>query len=134
MKKIEKILIILFLAFTVFAVSTDVAYAKSYTPDTNVQSCEGLLGAEFVNFLNDEVFLWVKIAVPIILIIMCTIDFAKAVINNDKDALAKATSNVVKRCIVAVAIFFLPFIIIYVMKNASVGGTPIMEDPLCGLG
>lgn len=134
MKKIEKYLIILFMLFTIVAISTDVVYAKTYEPNDTVQSCEGLLGPDFVSFLNDEVFLWVKIAVPIILIIMCTIDFGKAVINNDKDALAKATSNVVKRCIVAVVIFFLPTIIIYVMKNASVGGTPIMQDPLCGLG
>ena len=61
------------------------------------------------------------IIVPIILVILCSIDFAKAVISQDNDALKKAMSSSLKRLIAGVIIFFLPFVVSFVME--LVGGS-----------
>lgn len=54
---------------------------------------------------------WVRILVPIILIILVSIDFAQAVISQDQDAVKKATSKAIKRAIAALAVFFVPFLV-----------------------
>jgi|GEM_PF-3072913 hypothetical protein len=83
--------------------------------DSVADSCEGLLGDELLDIIN-EIFTWVKIAVPIIVIVLGSIDFGKAVLLNDKDALQKAGITFVKRCIIAVAIFFIPTILNYILE------------------
>lgn len=79
------------------------------------ETCEGLLGDELLDTI-DMIFTWVKIAVPIIVIVLGSLDFGKAVLLNDKDALQKAGITFVKRCIVAVAIFFIPTILNYILE------------------
>lgn len=66
------------------------------------------------------------LVVPIILVIICSIDFAKAVISQDNDALKKAMSKSFKRLIAGVIIFLLPFVVSFIMK--IVGGSDY-EDP-----
>lgn len=90
-------------------------YEKLFNPDSNGGSddgldCETLLGPELINIIN-EVLLYVKIGVPILLIVLGSVDFSRAVLADEKDDLKKATSRFVKRCIIAVAIFFLPTIL-----------------------
>ena len=63
----------------------------------------------------------IKILVPIALIIFGSIDFAKAVISSNDDAIKKATSAVIQRAIIAVMVFFIPTIVYYfvgLMGNA----------------
>lgn len=71
--------------------------------------CEEIMG-DALDVIQ-EVFDWIKIIVPILLILFGGLDFSKAVVMNDKDILQKAVSNFVKRCIAALAIFFLPTLI-----------------------
>lgn len=49
--------------------------------------------------------------IPIILILLGSIDFSKVVISNDREAMSKAVSTFVQRIIIAIAIFFLPLLI-----------------------
>lgn len=58
-----------------------------------------------------KVLLWIRIAVPILLIILVSIDFAQAIVSQDQDAIKKAISKTIKRVIAALAVFFVPFII-----------------------
>ena len=79
------------------------------------ESCEGLLGQDLLDDIS-TVFTWIKITVPILLILLGSIDFGKAVLSDDQQELKKATSKFIKRCIIAVAIFFIPTIIMYLIS------------------
>ncbi len=63
-----------------------------------------------------SLFNMVKIIAPILVILFGALDFGKAVIASDQDALKKAQSNFVKRCIAAVALFFLPMLINLILE------------------
>lgn len=53
----------------------------------------------------------VRIGVPILLIVLVTIDFSQVVISNDQDAIKKAVNKAVKRGIAALAFFFVPLFV-----------------------
>lgn len=91
-------------------------------------SCEGLLGDDLLDLIS-QLFLYVKIAAPIILLVMGSVDFGQAVISQDKEALNKAFSKFVKRAIICVAIFFLPIIIEYLLNHLD----GMVKDPMCGI-
>lgn len=78
-------------------------------------SCEGLLGPDLLDDIS-TILTWIRIAAPILLIILGSVDFASAVLSDDQQAFKKAGSKFVKRCIVAVAIFFVPSIIMYLLS------------------
>ena len=90
--------------------------------------CQGLLGDDLLDLLA-EIFSYVQIAAPILLIVLGSVDFAQAVFSDDKDALKKATSRFVKRAIVCVVIFFVPLILNYLLNFVD----DIGKDPLCGI-
>lgn len=84
--------------------------------------CKSYLGTGVVDILN-EVFLWVKISVPAICIVLCTLDMAKATIAQDDKGMKVATSKVIKRLIIGVVIFFVPILLdtILVMVGLTSG-------------
>lgn len=53
----------------------------------------------------------VKIAVPILLIVMGSIDFMKAVMAGKEDEIKKSQGTFVKRAIAAVIVFFVPTVV-----------------------
>lgn len=53
----------------------------------------------------------VKILVPLLLIILGTIDFSKAIITSDDKAIKEASSKLIKRVIIGVVIFLIPTIL-----------------------
>lgn len=57
-----------------------------------------------------------QMAVPIILIIMGTIDLGKAVLSSDEKEIKGATGKLIKRCIAAVLVFFVFTIVSLVMS------------------
>lgn len=69
----------------------------------------------------------IKYAAIIALLAFSTIDFVKALVNDDKDGLKKALMKTLKRFVFAVLIFFLPIIIEVLMKIFGAYGT-------CGIG
>jgi hypothetical protein len=70
------------------------------------------------------------VVVPIILVVICSIDFAKAVISHDDDALKKALTASFKRLIAGVIIFMLPYIVSFVM--GIVGGSDYEDAKIEG--
>lgn len=101
--------------------------------DSGKLECDDIFGD-----LSDEgsamyviymIFVWVRIAVPILLIILGSVDFAKVIISQDQDALKKATSKFSKRCVVAVIIFLLPFLVQLIM--GWINDYIIETDPNC---
>ena len=67
-------------------------------------SCGGLLPV--VQFIRRGVFPVIQIGIPILLILMGTIDLGKAVMSNDDKEIKGATGKLIKRAIAAVAVFF----------------------------
>lgn len=57
----------------------------------------------------------IKIAVPIILIVMGMVDLVKAVAGQNEDELKKATSKLVKKAVAAVAVFLVATIVAMLM-------------------
>lgn len=58
----------------------------------------------------------IQIGIPIILILMGTIDLGRAVLSSDDKAIKESTSRLVKRVIAAVAVFFV-FTIVKLIMN-----------------
>ena len=89
-------------------------------------SCS-VLGTEFKSILN-EVFGWIQIATPCLVILLCSVDFASAVISQEEKNMQAALSKVVKRVLIGVAIFFVPIIVDILLDLAGIAtGT-------CGIG
>lgn len=59
---------------------------------------------------------YVIILAPILLIVMCTIDFMKAVMSSDSDAIQKSGTNAMKRAIAMFLLMLLPTILIIIFK------------------
>ena len=79
----------------------------------------------------EQVFIWIRILVPIALICFGFIDFTTPILSSDKDALSKATSKFIKRCIIAIIIFFVPTIVSLLLNiyNEVTG----VDASTCGL-
>ena len=65
-------------------------------------------------YLHD-IYNIIKFAVPIILLALSIVDFAKAIINDNSDELKKATTMFSKRLIVAIVILIVPTILNFVL-------------------
>lgn len=74
-----------------------------------------------------EVLSWVKIVIPVLLILLGTIDFVKAIVAKDDDQMKKAQSDFVKRLIIGVTIFFVPMILRFILNIAGYGGSCLDE-------
>ena len=68
----------------------------------------------------------IKIAVPIILIVMCMMDFTAAMTDGD---LSKVFKTIVRRAVAAIVIFFVPTIVGMLMTTVNDAAT---ADDSCG--
>lgn len=86
-------------------------------------TCSGLLGnkndKESFAYLINEALSYIRIIVPILLILLGTIDFAKAVLASKEDEMKKAQETFIKRAIIALAVFFVPTLVDIVMELAE---------------
>lgn len=81
-----------------------------------------------VKFLKIVVFNTLQIFVPIILILMGTIDLVKAVASSDDKATKDATSKFIKRALTAILIFFVTTIVNIVMNMLASADMEGFED------
>lgn len=77
-----------------------------------------MLGSELTEILN-EIFTWIQIATPCLVLVLCTVDMAKAVISQDDKGIKEAQSHAIKRIIIGVAVFFVPIVINLLLDFAS---------------
>lgn len=54
---------------------------------------------------------WIQIAIPVIIILLGTIDLGKAVISGDEKKVAEARGTFIKRLIYGVVVFFVIFLV-----------------------
>ncbi len=77
-------------------------------------NCGGL--EPIVRIIKKGIFPIVQIGIPIVLIVLGTIDLGRAVISSDDKEVKGAQSRLIKRCIYAVAIFFVVTIVNIIMS------------------
>lgn len=86
--------------------------------------CNDLFGSKSdpnsIRYLVNEILEYPRIIVPILVILLGTIDFAKAVISSKEDGMKKAQSTFIKRVIIGVVIFFVPMIVDILMGFADI--------------
>lgn len=75
---------------------------------TEIGNGNSQLACDTIGDLFDEYWPYAMVIIPILLIIMMAIDFFKAMVVNDADALKKAGTNAVKRTIATVIALALP--------------------------
>lgn len=96
-------------------------------------SCDALLTAEAAELISD-VMTMITIAIPILLVVLCSADLVGIVTSQDDGAVKKATSRIVKRFIAAAAFFFVPLLINLVLGiDAVKDSLNLVDDPTCGI-
>ena len=76
--------------------------------DTTVNPEDNCRGFGFiVRIIKNGLFPILQIGIPIILIVLGTLDLGKAVISSDDKAVKEAQSKLIKRCTYAILVFFI---------------------------
>ena len=74
------------------------------------ETCEGILGESTMEDLSN-IFKYMKILGPILVIAYSTYDYISALINKDPEEYKKVNKKLVTRLILVVVLFFLPIIL-----------------------
>ena len=88
--------------------------------------CEPLM--PIIRLVRDGVIPLIQIGIPILLIVLGTIDLGKAVIASKEDEIKNAQKMLVKRAIYAVAVFFVVTIVTLVFSLFTSTGDPDLEN------
>lgn len=89
-------------------------------------ACGGLLPV--IQFIRKGIYPLIQIGIPIILIVMGSIDLGKAVMSSDDKEIKGATSKLIKRAIAAVAVFFVTTIVSLLMDMFAKTDVSETED------
>lgn len=81
-------------------------------------ACRGL--DSIVRLIKKGLFPIIQIGIPILLIVMGTIDLGKAVISSDEKEIKGAQGKLIKRCIYAIVIFFIVTLVTILMSLVEV--------------
>ena len=97
---------------------------RGYDGEDVTVDCDSLFGdkndEKSIAYLVNEILGYVRIAVPILLILLGIIDFAKATVAGKDDQMKKAQKDFVIRVVAGVAVFFAPQIVGIIMKLADI--------------
>ena len=95
--------------------------------DSVVNVDSACYGFDFlIRIIKDGVFPIIQIAIPIILLVLCTFDLGRAVIGNDDKENKKLLKRIVRRLVYAILIFF--FITVVDLVFTMVGSITENED------
>ena len=81
-----------------------------------------------VSFIKHGVIPIFQIGIPIILIVMGTIDLGKAVLSSDDKEIKAGTGRLIKRAIAAIFVFFITTIVTLVMGLFAKGDHQVKDD------
>lgn len=84
----------------------------------NIDDCEDLLGDDVIKIIND-MMKWVKIIVPILLIVFGIVDFTKVIFSGKEDSMGQAGKIFFKRIIAAILVFLAPIFINLILSLAN---------------
>ena len=86
---------------------------------TNITDCKSVLDEELISVLQD-IYGAIQIAVPILVILLCSVDIVRAVVAQDDKDIKDAQARSLKRIVIGLAIFFIPLIIDVLLDLAGV--------------
>ena len=95
-----------------------------YLLDTD---CVSILGPRLIELL-DKVFLMIKIAVPIVVLVLVMVDLLSAVTSGDDKTMKSAQGRAIKRIIIGLIIFFIPTIVNLIFSFVGI------TNGTCGIG
>lgn len=102
---------------------------NSYDQDAE---CNSILGStedeESVAWLLQQLLNYVKILGPILVVILSSLDFAKAIITSDDENMKKSEKKLVIRLVLAIALFLIPTLVSVLLDTFG-----ITTDAICGL-
>lgn len=110
-------------------ITTEQYYSQFVTPGTIIDpnakiTCDELFGDKndknSIAYIIDLILGYVRIIIPIIIIVLGSLDLAKAVIAGKEDEMKKAQTTFVKRVILGVVIFFVPLLVNLIMELADI--------------
>lgn len=86
-----------------------------------------------IQFIRRGLFPIIQIGIPILLIVMGSIDLGKAVMSSDDKEIKGATGKLIKRAIAAVAVFFVSTIVsllmgLFTKSQTGIEGTTSWQD------
>lgn len=81
-----------------------------YNKENEYNNCESLIGDKITAAIND-ILLYVRILIPLLLIGLGVADFVKAMISPDETAMKKAQNKFIKRLLIAAVIFLIPSLV-----------------------
>ena len=110
----------------VYENGTDTEQNKN-NDDLNPENCEQLFGQDVVNFIN-EIMKWIRICVPILLIVLGILDFSKAVFSKTEDDMKKTREKFIKRIVAAVLVFLAPIFVNMILSVANSVWSDISPD------
>lgn len=86
--------------------------------DATKAECDDLIGNNTVTgkMLNDA-YNVIKFAVPIVLLAMSIMDFAKAIVGQNAEDVKKASNTFIKRLIISILIFVVPTILNFILRD-----------------
>lgn len=112
-------------------IDLDIPSLFESTEGAKIESCADALGSVGVGALK-FVYNIIRIGVPIILLVLGTLDFAQAIFAQDESGIKKAQGKFVKRLIIAVVIFLIP-IVLSMLLNLANSIWPNIKVDLCGI-
>lgn len=99
---------------------------------TREEGCNSLFGSpsdpESVAWLLQQILNYLKILGPLLVLVLSSVDFAKAIISSDDDSLKKAQKKLVTRLLAAVLLFFIPFLVTWLLEIFG-----ITSSATCGI-
>ena len=93
--------------------------------------CEDIIGEKGVSILKTIKNI-ITIAIPILLVVLGSLDLIKAIFSNDDGEMKKAQSKLIKRVIIAVIILLAPIILKIILEIAH-KIWPSIDASLCGI-
>lgn len=132
-----KLLLMLLLLISIFVCSNKVqalsmndindVYVYKLDNINEKENCNALFGdpdreGTVANWLQ-KIFNFIKFLGPILVIVLSIVEFFKAMVSDDKDALVKAGKKTFTRIILALILFFLPYLINFFFRIFGWYGT-----------
>lgn len=96
------------------------------------QDCSGVLGSvddeNSVAWLLQTILNFIRVIGPVIVVVLSSIDFAKAIVTSDDDTMSKTKKKFMQRLVLIFLLFFVP-----TLASACLQIFGITSDPTCGI-
>lgn len=100
---------------------------KPIIGDKDYNSCEELFDEDIKELIN-TIMKWIRIIVPILLIVFGIMDFTKATFDKNEDDMKKSREKFIKRIIAAVFVFLVPIFVNLILEIANSVWSNISPD------